>query len=83
MVPDHQAQELPVQALPHTRPSASSTNLTTSLAAVNFFLGLVGLVQISRIAMYESEKKKNGGLVEDVKQEVAEVKEEIKEKIKN
>ncbi|CAM1501833.1 Fc.00g038170.m01.CDS01 [Cosmosporella sp. VM-42] len=51
------------------------------LAAVNFFLGMVGLVQISRIAIYENSKK-NGGLVEDVKKEVAEVKGEAKEKIK-
>ncbi|KAJ6443857.1 UPF0041 domain protein [Purpureocillium lavendulum] len=41
------------------------------LAAVNFFLGLVGIVQLTRIGMYESEKKKTlAGVVEDVKQDV-------------
>ncbi|EFY89069.1 UPF0041 domain protein [Metarhizium acridum CQMa 102] len=41
------------------------------LAAVNFFLGLVGIVQVSRIAMYESAKKKGlAGVVEDVKKDV-------------
>ena len=29
-----------------------------SLAAVNFFLGLVGIVQVSRIMMWRSEQKK-------------------------
>ena len=42
-----------------------------SLAAVNFFLGLVGIVQLTRIGMYESEKKKTlAGVVADVKQDV-------------
>jgi hypothetical protein len=47
-----------------------------SLAAVNFFLGIVGLVQISRIALYNSNKKE--GLVEEVKEEVKEAKEAVK-----
>lgn len=42
-----------------------------SLAAVNFFLGLVGIVQVSRILMYESAKKKGlAEVVEDVKKDV-------------
>lgn len=42
-----------------------------SLAAVNFFLGLVGIVQVSRIVMYESAKKKGlAEVVEDVKKDV-------------
>ncbi|KID89908.1 UPF0041 domain protein [Metarhizium guizhouense ARSEF 977] len=41
------------------------------LAAVNFFLGLVGIVQVSRIVMYESAKKKGlAEVVEDVKKDV-------------
>ncbi|KAH0597705.1 hypothetical protein MHUMG1_04076 [Metarhizium humberi] len=41
------------------------------LAAVNFFLGLVGIVQVSRILMYESAKKKGlAEVVEDVKKDV-------------
>ncbi|PKS13216.1 hypothetical protein jhhlp_000562 [Lomentospora prolificans] len=37
------------------------------LAAVNFFLGCVGTVQITRIAIYEQSKKKSPKPVEDVK----------------
>ncbi|UNI24030.1 hypothetical protein JDV02_009810 [Purpureocillium takamizusanense] len=42
------------------------------LAAVNFFLGLVGIVQLTRIGMHESAKKNNpvAEVVEDVKQDV-------------
>ncbi|KAF7533346.1 hypothetical protein G7Z17_g13530 [Cylindrodendrum hubeiense] len=45
------------------------------LATVNFFLGIVGLVQISRILIHESNKK-NGtaAVVEEVKEAVKEVK---------
>jgi hypothetical protein len=44
---------------------------TPSLAAVNFFLGLVGIVQVSRILMYESAKKEGlAGVVKDVKEDV-------------
>ncbi|KAH7316586.1 hypothetical protein B0I35DRAFT_479417 [Stachybotrys elegans] len=47
------------------------------LAAVNFFLAIVGTVQVSRIAMYEMDKNKSiAGAVEDLKEDVkAEVKE--------
>lgn len=35
------------------------TRRETRLAAVNFFLGIVGIVQVTRIAMYNiSEKEK-------------------------
>ncbi|KAH7158169.1 hypothetical protein B0J13DRAFT_543700 [Dactylonectria estremocensis] len=45
------------------------------LATVNFFLGIVGLVQISRIGFYEYNKK-NGvaAVVEEAKEAVKEVK---------
>ncbi|KAK2597320.1 hypothetical protein QQS21_006094 [Conoideocrella luteorostrata] len=46
------------------------------LAAVNFFLGLVGIVQVSRILLHESAKK--GGITEVVE----DVKEDVKEKVK-
>jgi len=47
------------------------------LAAVNFFLGMVGLVQITRIAKYESDKKAGlKGAIEDIK---ADAKETVKE----
>lgn len=77
MVLDHQAQELPVRP-PSTqvyKNTPKPTNMN-SLAAVNFFLGLVGIVQVSRILMYESDKKK--GLVEVVE----DVKEDVKDKVK-
>ncbi|KAG6002696.1 hypothetical protein E4U54_000816 [Claviceps lovelessii] len=50
-----------------------------SLAAVNFFLGLVGVVQVSRILMYESAKKKGiADVAEDIKQDVKEKVNEVK-----
>ncbi|KAF4464783.1 FMP43 Found in Mitochondrial Proteome [Fusarium albosuccineum] len=50
---------------------------TRCLAAVNFFLGMVGLVQITRIAKYESAKKAGlQGAIEDIK---ADAKQTIKE----
>ncbi|PHH65244.1 hypothetical protein CDD81_3103 [Ophiocordyceps australis] len=43
------------------------------LAAVNFFLGLVGITQLTRIGIYESSKKKSvADLVQDVKQDIKE-----------
>ncbi|KAJ4005149.1 hypothetical protein NW766_011296 [Fusarium irregulare] len=49
------------------------------LAAVNFFLGMVGVVQVSRILKYESEKKKGlHGVVEDIKADAKETIEEVK-----
>ncbi|KAK3393206.1 hypothetical protein B0H63DRAFT_457742 [Podospora didyma] len=42
------------------------------LAAVNFFLGLVGVVQVSRIAMYHQAQKGLPPVVEEVKEEVKE-----------
>ncbi|KAF5982234.1 FMP43 [Fusarium coicis] len=49
------------------------------LAAVNFFLGMVGLVQITRILSYESAKKKSlEGVVEDIKADAKETIQEAK-----
>lgn len=43
------------------------------LAAVNFFLGLVGVVQVSRIAMYhQSQKNASPVAVEEAKEDVKE-----------
>lgn len=51
-----------------------------SLAAVNFFLALVGITQVSRILMYEASKKKDAAaVVEDVKKDVKENVEAVKE----
>jgi len=36
---------------------ANHRNSQHSLAAVNFFLGMVGIVQVSRIAMYHQAQK--------------------------
>ncbi|KJZ75870.1 hypothetical protein HIM_04694 [Hirsutella minnesotensis 3608] len=46
------------------------------LAAVNFFLGLVGIVQLTRIGLYESTKNKS------VPQVVDDAKEEAKKSVK-
>ncbi|KAK0613067.1 hypothetical protein B0T17DRAFT_463523, partial [Bombardia bombarda] len=40
------------------------------LAAVNFFLGCVGVVQVSRIAMWHQSQKNLPSTVEEVKEEV-------------
>ncbi|SPJ80135.1 related to FMP43 Found in Mitochondrial Proteome [Fusarium torulosum] len=49
------------------------------LAAVNFFLGLVGLVQITRILTHESAKKKSlEGVVADLKADAKETVNEVK-----
>ncbi|KAG5979082.1 hypothetical protein E4U43_006948 [Claviceps pusilla] len=49
------------------------------LAAVNFFLGLVGVVQVSRILMYESAKKKGiADVAEDIKRDVKDKVNEVK-----
>ncbi|OHW95732.1 UPF0041 domain protein [Colletotrichum incanum] len=43
------------------------------LAAVNFFLGVVGVVQCSRILMWQSSQKKSAGeLAQEVKEDVKE-----------
>ena len=63
VVPDYQAQELPVCfsfLLPPSFHPHEKTNPPTpnSLAAVNFFLGMVGIVQVSRIVMWQQAQKK-------------------------
>lgn len=50
-----------------------------SLAAVNFFLGLVGIVQVSRILMWRSSQKE---LEAQAKGEVADAKEAVKQVVK-
>lgn len=55
-----------------------------SLAAVNFFLGLVGMVQVGRILAHQRAVK-NGSVpatVEEVKEQAVEAKNEVKEKVK-
>jgi len=98
-VPYYQAKELPVRirlagALPCCFPrsfvpcSGLHLNCLTNppvfrLAAVNFFLGCVGIVQMSRIAMYKMNKDK-GGVTEaiaDAKEEVKQTVEVAKEKV--
>ena len=49
------------------------------LAAVNFFLAIVGIIQVSRIAMYEMAKDKTiTDVAKDVKDDVKEAVEEVK-----
>jgi FMN-dependent NADH-azoreductase len=63
--------------LPHTlgRRHLSNMRRSNRLAAVNFFLGIVGIVQMSRIAIYKMNQGEN-----PIAEAVAEVKEEVKEK---
>lgn len=49
----------------------------SSLAAVNFFLGMVGIVQVTRILLYNQSQKKAG-----LPAAAEEVKEEVKDKVK-
>ncbi|KAM3502331.1 hypothetical protein MY10362_004924 [Beauveria mimosiformis] len=48
------------------------------LAAVNFFLGLVGIVQVSRILLARGAATEVAEAVEEVKEEVKEAKDQIK-----
>lgn len=78
-MPHYQAQELPVRAIISLGIFKHWLTLHHSLAAVNFFLGLVGVVQVSRILSYESEKKKGlHGVVEDIKADAKETIQEVK-----
>lgn len=49
------------------------------LAAVNFFLGVVGVVQVTRIMLWRSSQKNNPTVADAV----AEVKDEAKEAVKS
>ncbi|KAI7774570.1 hypothetical protein LA080_008209 [Diaporthe eres] len=49
------------------------------LAAVNFFLGVVGVVQVTRIMLWRSSQKD----IQTVGEAVAEAKEEVKEAVKS
>jgi hypothetical protein len=53
-----------------------------SLAAVNFFLGVVGVIQCTRIAMYH-QSQKNLPVAAELKEEAKEKVEEVKEIIKS
>ncbi len=80
-MPDYQAQELPVRitACPqspgacfagHNYVSSDQwdTDFVIALLAVNFFLGIVGVVQVSRIVMHNSSKKSLPEQAEAVKE---------------
>jgi hypothetical protein len=45
------------------------SNKLNRLAAVNFFLGVVGIVQVCRILVYQQSLKKLPAAIEEVKQE--------------
>lgn len=64
----------PILAHTHTFNSQTRANKTKSLAAVNFFLGCVGVVQVSRIALHDPKKA-----LEAAKVEAKEVKDEVKD----
>ena len=78
VVPDHQAQELSVRSLPLPSPVKTNSCLFRpiltqhSLAAVNFFLGVVGVVQCARIGLYHQSQKAAlaEGKAEEVKEAV-------------
>jgi hypothetical protein len=54
-----------------------------SLAAVNFFLGLVGVVQVSRIVAYNMSQKGEtvGEQITDAKEDVKDVANDLKAKV--
>ena len=52
-----------------------------SLAAVNFFLGIVGMVQVGRILTWQ-QSQKNKPVTEQIKEAAVEAKTEVKEKVK-
>lgn len=47
-----------------------------SLAAVNFFLGIVGTIQVSRILMYQASQK--DAVLPAIEEKVEEVKDAVK-----
>lgn len=55
------------------------------LAAVNFFLGIVAIVQVGRILTWQQEQKKLTGVPvsEQIKEAAVEAKEEVKDKVKS
>ena len=66
-------------------PVETHTNIfRASLAAVNFFLAIVGITQLTRIALYESSKSKDAAeIVADVKKDVKEHAAEVKDIVKS
>ena len=80
MVLRHPTQELPVSRQLPSQTTNPGSDRVASLAAVNFFLAIVGIIQVSRIAQYELGKNKSvAGVVEDVKQDVKENIKDIKD----
>jgi hypothetical protein len=79
VVSDYQAQELSVRLtrIPIFYSFQRETGLTkfNSLAAVNFFLGMVGIVQVTRITLYHQSQKNApaASAVEEVKEAVKSV----------
>ena len=88
LVLDHQAQEPPVRLTVPIPCAVKTERLTSvlllaySLAAVNFFLGGVGIVQVSRILMWQQSQKGLPEAVEQVKEEVKEEAKEVKKAVK-
>lgn len=72
VVLDHQAQELSVRSFDCFPQNTWAPRLTRhSLAAVNFFLGIVGIVQVTRIGLYhQSQKALAANPVEEAKEAV-------------
>ncbi|TQV93332.1 hypothetical protein V2A60_010241 [Cordyceps javanica] len=52
------------------------------LAAVNFFLGLVGIVQVSRILLARGVTAEVAEVVDEAKKDAKEVKDQVKEQVK-
>lgn len=63
-------------------PNSNSHVLTrsTSLATVNFFLGVVGITQVTRILLWRNSQK--GSIAETVEDVKEEVKQDVKEIVK-
>ena len=73
---------------PRWNPSQLGTDVENSLATVNFFLGCVGLTQVTRIMAYRATQK--GSATEAVKDEAASAKDaavgaakKVEEKVKS
>lgn len=58
-------------------------NMRNSLAAVNFFLGIVGVIQVSRIVAYNMSQKGEtvGNQVKEAKEDVKDVATDLQVKV--
>jgi hypothetical protein len=67
------------------RNDSLADSLHNSLAAVNFFLGVVGVIQITRIALYNSSQKRltPSEQVKEAKENVEGVAKELKKDVVN